>query len=179
LLLSGLERDSYWSGGEHEVTYALNLITHDLHRFDGDTAEADTWKKAFSAEWLTGSVDYLWPDGSGSDLKTGRHPVDPATSGQLRSYALFPWVEAGKPFQWNREWSIERWPKYPVAGLPVRTGVRLSGFELGDHLASLAWSATHPEDVNPTEEGCRWCECRPTCPAHVDADKTVQDLETT
>jgi hypothetical protein len=191
LLLSGIRREDWWSGGEHEVTFAIHLETLEAMRYDeyvfacestktpADKVKTrDQWKEGFAGpEWLTGTIDYLYPDGRGDDLKTGRWPVDPATSKQLRSYALLPWLEAGRPIKgWNKEWTITTWQKYRLDGLPTREGHVLTGFELADHLEDLRWAATHPEEVNPGEDACRFCDCKPVCPAWVDEDKTPEDV---
>ncbi len=179
LFLSGIKREEWWSGGEHEVTFALDLATLELHEYGEGKGEQfltrDKWKEQWSGMpgWLTGTIDYLWPDGSINDLKTGAWPVDPWTSKQLRSYALHPWVKAGRPPRWNVLLGIDWWQKYPQNGLPIRTEALTSGFELHDHLEDLRWASEHPEEVNPGDEQCRWCESKPLCPAHVDGDWEV------
>jgi hypothetical protein len=160
------------------VTFAINLVTEEILEYVDyivtGNLTADAWKKTFvGPEWLTGTIDYLYPDGSIDDLKTGRWPVDPETSGQLRSYMLFPWLRAGKPIKWSRFASITQWEKYPQHGLPRRTSAIIRGFGMMMHLEDLRYAVTHPDEVNPGDEQCRFCECRPNCPAHVDKDKQL------
>ena len=169
LALSGIEREFYWHGGDHEVTFAIHLETLRVWRYGPDLGGAKDWKAAFNAEWLTGTIDYLTPRRV-DDLKTGRWPVDPATSRQLRSYALLPWVEAGCPIGWDIEVSVTQWEKYPLHGLPRVSRYDLGGMDLMEHLEDLRWTRDHPAEVNPTSEGCMFCDCKPGCPAWVDGD---------
>jgi hypothetical protein len=170
ILLSGIDRLAFWDGGQHEATFALNLFTEEVREYDGPREGADEWKKGFAEDpqWLTGSIDYIFDDGSIDDLKTGSWPVEPKVAGQLGSYALLPWIKAGKPLDWKCVLSITAWPKYPLAALPVVSKVVASGFELMEHLDALKYAVEHPYDAVPSEEGCRWCDCKPLCPAWVD-----------
>ncbi len=170
ILLSGINREDYWIGGRHEVTFAVQLISEQVLEYHPEEHEGgfsrDEWKAMFNApEWLTGTIDYLYDDGSVTDLKTGSWEVNPETSKQLRSYGLLPWLKAGKPLRWDRTLSIDTWKKYPKHALPTRSGVVVSGLELMDHLEDLKWAATHPGEVNPTDEACLFCDCKPNCPA--------------
>lgn len=187
LVLSGVRREVYWTGGVHEVTFAINLTANEFPpivlRYEmmrnglAEYPTRDEWKAAFPAgEWLTGTIDYLEPDNL-DDLKTGRWPVDPATSKQLRSYALLPWIEAGMPIKWDIPVTITQWERYPLDGLPVRTTYILTGVDLLDHLEDLRWAAAHPEEVNATDDGCRFCACKPNCPAWTDDDDKQTRVE--
>ncbi len=169
---TGVTREVYWPGGHHELTFAINLETASPLLHDPATGiPADPWKSTFDpTKFLTGTIDWWnWNvDGDGDvldDLKTGRWPVDAKTSRQLRSYALLPWVMAGRPDDYSILTSITQWPRYPMAGKPTRTFHALSGGDLEDHLDDLRWAVAHPNEVNPTEEGCRFCECKPGCPS--------------
>lgn len=166
LVLTGLDaqRGALWSGGEHEVTFEVHLPTGRAARYYGPREGADEWKAARGREYLTGTIDYLYDDGGVDDLKTGAWPVDPAESGQLLSYSLLPWLEAGAPLSWCKPVSITQWPKYTLAGFPVRSYHKAMGFDLMDHLDNLRSAATSDE-VTPSDEGCRFCDCKPECPA--------------
>lgn len=163
-------RETWWpsANGEHEFTYALNLRTLELRKFDGRGKDADIWKKVFGPDWLTGTVDWVgqwegipWID----DLKTGRWPVDPRTK-QLLSYGLFDWVDQGKHPHYQAHRSITQWPKYPINGVPRRTwGPLMTGLELEEHLDDLRWSLDHPTEMNPTADGCKFCDSAPVCPS--------------
>jgi hypothetical protein len=173
LVLSGVERDVWWppGAGEHEVTFALNLLTLELLQ-PPEEAVRDEWKAAFSTPWLTGTIDWLsgsWVD----DLKTGNWPVDPVTSKQLRSYSLLPWARAGFPVKWSGLITITQWPKYPLASPPQRTSHEIDGFDMAEHLSDLQWAVDHPDEVNPTEDGCRFCASKGVCPSWVDSDLTL------
>jgi hypothetical protein len=72
---------------------------------------------------------------------------------------------------------VDWWQKYPQDGLPIRSEVETSGFELADHLEDLRWADLHPGEVNPGEDQCRFCECKPLCPAWVDAETTNDQWE--
>ncbi len=179
-LLSGIRREDWWpAGGRHEVTFAIHLPTRVVHLYDeavqlavDSNISRDGWKAAFiGPEWLTGTIDYLgtrkgrpWVD----DLKTGRWPVDPRKSRQLRSYALLPWILEGCPIDALYYRSITHWPRYPLAELPTRTGLEhpLTGLDLMTHLDDLRWSVEHPDEANPTEDGCRFCESKNDCDAY-------------
>jgi hypothetical protein len=135
------------------------------HRLERD-GPSDDWKLDFNPrEWLTGSIDYLGVNGWVDDLKTGRWPVDPRTSRQLRSYALAAWVRDGRARDWESVVSITQWPKYPLAAPPRRTSALLTALDLSEHLMELQWAVDHPDEINPTPDGCRFCTSRLACPA--------------
>jgi Protein of unknown function (DUF2800) len=179
---SKIDRLAWWppGHGEHEVTYAIHLPTLKLTIRDKEPGEprdaADKWKKQFVGhEWLTGSIDWCffgddehlpWID----DLKTGSWPVEADDNKQLMSYALVPWFKAGRPLDWECAISITQWKKYPVAGLPVRTGSKVTGLDLFEHVDRLRWSAEHPDETNPTEDNCRFCGSQTFCSAFADAN---------
>ncbi len=193
LALSGVDRGEWWTGGEHEVTFAIHLESATLRLYPEavlftngiadvvitpEMTARDIWKARFPKDaFLTGTIDYLdWGDRASTaavdDLKTGRWPVDPNGNRQLLSYSLVPWIAAGMPMRWDGLASITQWEKYPLTGVPRRTYARpnYSATDLMDHLGDLRWAATHPDEVNATEEGCKFCPCRPLCPAHIDND---------
>ncbi len=179
ILLSGVDRETLWSGGEHEVTFALGLDGSGPYLYDAARQKitADEWKKSFTGAWLTGTIDYwskelAWID----DLKCGRWPVDPRTSGQLKSYALLPWFLDGRPARWSYRVSITHWPKYPINKPPQRTGVSVSGLDMIEHLDALNHAYESPEEYNPgvrlgwdpTDESsdcCVFCPSREPFPA--------------
>ena len=132
LKVSGVKSEDWWPDpGTHELTFALELDGLKALEWDPSCGvNRDDWKAAFPAdEWLTGTIDYLvigegrpWLD----DLKTGRWRVDPVTSKQLRSYALYPWVLAGCAPDFEIEVSITQWTKYPLSGSPERSWHQLT-----------------------------------------------------
>lgn len=176
-------RETWWpmEGGEHEVSFALQLLTLELRVYDGPRSDADAWKKTYGPEWLTGTLDWLtWGDEEThahvDDLKTGRWPVDPATSKQLRTYALLPWVKAGCPARhWECIVSITTWEKYPLDAPPSRKWHRLTPMDMMEHLEDMRWVVAHPDEVNPVPiatvwdpgaamSPCSFCECRTPYP---------------
>lgn len=186
LVLSGIEREEWWpSPLVHEATFALALdgdYTRPLRLYDGGPEKRDEWKAAHSGQWLTGTIDGLdWCDRKSmswvDDLKTGHWPVDPVTSAQLRSYSLVPWFAADCPMAWEGLVSITQWERYPLSGLPVRTYHRLTVLDLMEHLDALRWAAEHPNQINPDDEACRFCDCKPLCPAWRDEDEELELLE--
>lgn len=182
ILLSGIEREDYWSLGQHEVSFALHLTTCKLQLYPGygkAGCDRDAWKKGFSEEWLTGTIDYL-REGEGwlDDLKTGRWPVDVRTSKQVRSYALMPWVQDGMRLDWTIEATITTWERYPLAGLPTRQSCVLNGWDLSDHLEDLRYAVDHPDETRETEEGCRFCDSRPNCPEWAWATAPLEEERT-
>jgi hypothetical protein len=176
---SGIKRDEWWprENSEHEATFAIE-ISQDIAGIAGRVQlwqpayrlSRDEWKKAHQGNWITGSIDWLdWGDrrcmAHIDDLKTGRWLTNPATSKQLRSYALLPWLLAGRPMNWDGIVSITHWPRYPLHALPTRTSHVLSAFDLMEHLEDLAWAVSHPDEVNPGHDACMFCPCRVNCPA--------------
>lgn len=154
--------------GEHEKSYALNLVTLELKEFRGARDAADAWKKTFGPQWLTGTVDWIgsydgiipWID----DLKTGRWPVDPKTK-QLLSYGLFDYIADGRKPDYEAHRSITQWPKYPIPAPPVRKwGPLMTALDLEEHLDDLQWALHHPTEMNPDYETCRFCDSAPVCP---------------
>jgi hypothetical protein len=164
LLLSGTDRGILWSEpGVHEVTFGIRLHeTPFAVVYSGERSGADAWKASWvGTDCITGTVDWLgnrdgavWVD----DLKTGHWPVDVATSMQLRSYALLPWVEAGCPMDYEVVTSITQWEKYPLSAPPVRTWCTLTGFDLLEHLDRLRWATGSDEAV--IGDHCTFCDAR-------------------
>lgn len=165
--MSRVRREEWWPTGEHEVTFAIELAAATVQRFAGDKRLRDEWKLRFdAARFLTGTIDLLDTDGEApwiDDLKTGHWPVDPRKSRQLRSYALVPWIEAGKPMQWNCITTITQWEKYPLIGQPKRKQHIVSGLDMMEHLDEARWAVAHPEQVTPSD-CCQFCDSRPSCP---------------
>lgn len=156
VIRSAVRREDYWPEeyGEHEVTFAIELYSMQIKRWSKRTRKtADAWKKTFDPKrWLTGTIDWLgihegrpWVD----DLKTGNWPVDPLT-GQLLSYALVPWVEAGFPSTGMLvERSITWWPWYPLDGWPRRAWADpATGLDLTCHHRDLVYAVEHPNEAN-------------------------------
>lgn len=173
---SGFNRDEWWKPGtgQHEVTFAIHLNSTQLLTTEMEGGAADRWKKEFSAEWLTGTIDWYVPEAPGTpawidDLKTGRWPVDWRTSRQLKSYALVPWIRAGRPTSWGCYVSITQWPAYPLEAPPTRTGGNISGLDLLEHLEDLRWAVAHPEEANAgvgsVGNPCAFCPNREEHPA--------------
>lgn len=170
LMMSGVRREDWWPEGKHEVTFAIHLPTARAERYSGKRKGVDKWKARHGAEWLTGTIDFLGTHKGRPwvcDLKTGSWPIDPVASRQIQSYLLLPWIEEGTPVREMYYRSVLQFPRYPLEGIPRRTGLAhpVSGFSLRLHLDDLLWSVEHPGEVNPTEDGCRFCECKPACPA--------------
>ncbi len=169
LVLSGINRDDYWPSGkgEHEVTFAIDLASLTVIWHEGPREEADGWKVRAGREsrWLTGTVDWVEPDGRLDDLKTGGWPVSPHGNKQLYSYALPWWVELGRPLVYRRELTITQWPRYPLNGLPEVKTAHVTGLQLMSHLADLRYSLSNPHEANPGIETCRFADCKSQCEA--------------
>lgn len=185
LVLSGVTREEWWpQPGMHEVSFAMRVFpgtTNNGKRLRDNTlpetrlhlreyGPADPWKAQFDPRThLTGSID--WVDLGGDetayvdDLKTGRWPVHAETSKQLRSYALVPWILMGMPGAWDGLVSITQWPKYPLAGKPMRTYYTLTSEDLMEHLEAVRWAMASPDEVKRDEDACRFCNAKPNCPA--------------
>lgn len=181
LVESGIDREMWWPKGHgtHEVTFGINLKNLSLvlykHEKGHDRSSPDLWKKTFAKGVglyaLTGSIDWCF-DGDDEhlpwvdDLKTGNWPVEAEDNDQLKSYALVPWIKAGKPIKWECALSITQWKKYPLHGLPVRVGTKVTGLDLWEHVDRLIWSVEHPEEKNPSEDNCRFCNSQAACDAY-------------
>jgi hypothetical protein len=184
LLASRTRRAGWWPAalGHHEVTFAIDVFNAAYFTYNGPRSEANAWKERFDPrKFLTGTIDWLGHGEDGApwvdDLKTGRRRVDPGCK-QLMSYALYPWLRDGAPIEWSCHRSITWWPRYPMHRGPRRHFAQpLTGVEAAAHFVALRHAlergeafrtgARTPEEINPTEEGCRFCDCQPSCPAHV------------
>lgn len=166
LELTGLEREDFWSGGEHEITYALDLTEERILRFTGPDG-ADAWKKSFDeCRWLTGTVDWI-SSSRIDDLKTGRWLPTVIDNQQLKSYALFRWMELGRPAGWEVETSITHWPRYPKSGFPRRYSTQITSLELEEHLIDFQWAIGHTGVTRSDGDGeghCRFCDSKFACP---------------
>jgi hypothetical protein len=166
LAATGVERETWWPAhGAHEESFAIRLesMTVEWRMLPKDAA--DKWKAQFDRlAYVTGTID--WHDAVEweahvDDLKTGRRSVRP-DSPQLKTYAAALWLRRGKPAGVTA--SVTHWPKYPLGLLPVRTSKVLTAGVLRDHLDRLRLAAGSTGEINPGE-CCRWCDCRPDCPA--------------
>ncbi len=166
LAITGVQRETYWAGGTHEVTFAINLFSLAYEVYTGSREGADAWKtlKGSTPGRLTGTIDYYVPGGLVDDLKTGRWLPNIEDSKQLKSYALLSWLESGCAEDWVTWVSFTHWEKYPLAGLPRVTSHLMTAAEAQEHLEALRWAVSHPEEVNPGAEACRFCPCRNNCP---------------
>ena len=179
VFMSGIDREKWWPAGtgNHEVTFAFHAFTLELRQYEGPRGAADEWKKQFDPlKWVTGSFDWLgrrFDRWHVDDLKTGAWPVDVETSKQLRTYAIVAWLLDGQQIDWECDVSITSWPKYPLAGEPVRTWHVLTGFDLAEHLADIRWALSNTQYVNPSPyddpqsdklPNCAGCECREPVP---------------
>lgn len=181
---SGIDRDEWWppGKGEHEVAFAFNVYTLEVRWFKGNKRDGDKWKARFYPfpKWISGTADWvekkemvIYVD----DLKTGRWPVSARDNKQLMTYALPFWIAMGMPLDCKVRLSITQWPRYPLAGLPKRNWGKTNGVALAMHLQDLRYALEHPEEANPNEELCRFCECQNNCPAFLVAgfDYTRRD----
>lgn len=173
LVMSGVEREDWWppGPGRHEVTFAVELraIESDpdgaLLMLHSAAVDKDAWKRGFDPiRFLTGTIDWL-DDGWVDDLKTGHWHVDEKSSKQLLSYSVVPWIlESMASPHWAGTVSITQWERYPLHGQPQRREHAVTGLDIYDHVQDLIYAADHPEETNPTDEGCKFCDCRPNCP---------------
>lgn len=182
LTASGIDRESLWpaSGDSqvgHEATFSLHLESLSLRIWSsqGSKYSRDHWKRRHpKRDYLTGSIDWLssvsrkgtplipWVD----DLKTGTWPVSARTSLQLRSYALVPWVlNDCSTDVWL---SITQWPKYRLDGKPKRNWYLCTSSTLAKHLQLIRWCNANTDIAIPTDDGCRFCPCRTSCPDYSD-----------
>jgi hypothetical protein len=178
LVMSGIVRDDWWpTDGEHEVTFAVNLITEEVLRFRGAKTEGDTWKEQYYPvpAILTGTADWVATGKDGlviiDDLKTGRWPVSAKDNKQLLSYALPMWLEAGKPLVgWRLRLSITQWERYPLGGLPTLRKWDCGGLEMAAHLQDLRYALANPGEANPHEDACKFCESKGDCAEYQESE---------
>lgn len=65
--------------------------------------------------------------------------------------------------------SITQWPRYPLGDLPERKGpYPVLGVDLAMHLEDLKYAVTNTDEANPSEDGCRFCDCKAACTAYDD-----------
>lgn len=188
VIKSGLKREEFWPGGEHEVALAYNLVTGEARRYvaprplpPGNSLKAhkSAWKDAFDNEWVTGTLDWVkdildtyWVD----DVKTGRNAHWKQAEAQQSCYALMYSVYRYGKIQAGRS-TIAHWPKYPIARLPLRHGSSLSEDYLGTFLVKLqklreeilaGRDLYKTGTINEAElcvgEHCRFCPSRTACP---------------
>lgn len=163
----------------HETTFSVHLETLQLRIWSPTRSKysSEHWKRRHPRNsYLTGSIDYLskrsrndlpeipWLD----DLKTGSWPVNAKTSLQLRSYAIAPWVLG----DCNTDvWvSITQWPKYRLDCRPKRNWHLLKSADIAHHLQKLRWAVRNPDKAIPSENGCRFCLCKPDCNEYQESD---------
>jgi hypothetical protein len=167
---SGIGRNALWpEEGEHEVALAYNVVTRESRRCTVPIGEDDdrykgAWKAGFDNQWVTGTLDFAmilmeepWVD----DLKTGRH-ADPNAYLYQQSFYVLAWAGAV-----DSRSTITHWPKYPVAGEPVRLGRTFSAGYLADfqvRLAELREDVLRGSPALITGSQCDWCPSKRFCP---------------
>jgi hypothetical protein len=159
-----------YGSGLHEVHVAYNWKFGYVVAFYGKGKEAEDWKSAFDKDWVVGTIDYLEVTDTSilvDDLKTGKWWSKRAKeSAQLSFYLMCAWKLYGDNYDYYL--SVTHWPRYPASGKPKRTPPSdravsleaLARFE--SHLVEACASAMNME-LNPTEEGCRFCPARNNC----------------
>lgn len=183
-------RESLWPDCEHEVAYALNLVTDKVVRYvppnplpPGYSAKAhkSAWKDAFDDEWATGTLDaqgeimgQWWVD----DLKTGRNAHWTDYEAQQLFYCLVVSLYSTRGSIAGGRSTITHWPRYPIARVPNRLGVSVEP----DYLASyrnklkrlreeiitartLFSTGQIKENQLCVGSHCRFCPSRLSCPA--------------
>lgn len=123
LKAAGIERLAIWpNSGYHEVAVAYNCVTGivDIAHEGG----SNEFKSSHSEPWVTGTLDYyiFLPDGriAVDDLKTGAmFNKEPDEIAQTYFYLMC----LEKVYKTGKDGfvSITHWPKYPIAGLPIRS----------------------------------------------------------
>lgn len=177
LKATGIKRKQWWpvDEGEHEVAFAFHLDTLEVKWYRGDKAKGDKWKAKFyvNTRWVTGTADWILVRGKTfihiDDLKTGRWPVTAADNKQLLTYAMPFWLAAEQPLDCEVVLSITQWPKYPLGGLPKRNWGKATGLDMAEHLQDLRYALAHPEEANPSEDHCRFCDSKKFCSAFEEA----------
>ncbi len=171
IFMSGIKRADWWPDElGHELTFAFHVRTGERRWFSGDKVGGDAWKEGYREHplWITGTTDYYdgvnWID----DLKTGSWPQEAEDNRQLLTYALPFWLERGRSYRDDVVLTITQWPKYPLAGLPMRRTWLTDGVRLEEHLQDLIYALENPGEVNPTENGCRFCESQLHCKEYQD-----------
>lgn len=163
---SGVRREDWWSGGEFETTWALNLRTLDLEKYSGVATGRDAWKESFdSTVWLTGTIDCRWKiPVAADDLKTGYRPAAEYNK-QLLSYGVFLWLEDRRQTD-TIPLSITHWPKYPINNLPSRHLWVAKAIDLEIHLSDLQFAIDNTDLEfydGSGQDHCRFCESKKHC----------------
>jgi hypothetical protein len=126
---AGVERDTYWVGGLHEVPLAYNVVTQEARALvlPLPLDKKDAWKGSFDDTWVTGTADYVgllfdapWVD----DLKTGRR-VDYLDYRYQQGFYALAWTLFQTGGLGEVRSTITHWPKYPIPNKPRRFGTVL------------------------------------------------------
>ena len=165
IALSGVQRDDWYSGGQHE---AKLLVT------GPDLTECSL---------LVGTDHTIWPtdpesirvqcDFTGThkgephadDLKTGRFAPLPS-SAQVAVAALAVSDLNGGVGVWG---SITHWPRYPLEDAPNREWHWYDRGTLDNLRLVLRMVRSDALSGDPTVRPgphCEYCRCKPSCPAH-------------
>lgn len=138
---SGVERDTYWATGLHEVPLAYNVVTSRVQALvlPFPAKSKDEWKAQFGDEWITGTADYVgllldapWVD----DLKTGRR-VDYIDHRYQQAFYALVWCLFNQGGLEEVRSTITHWPKYPLSDKPRRFGTVLTVDYLGEFAGRL------------------------------------------
>ncbi len=177
--LTGVRREDVWPAMQHEVPFAYNLVTDEVRRYPttppppGFTLRQhkSAWKDSFNDQWMVGTVDGVgdlleswWTD----DLKTGRAVHWNDYRWQQTAYAIMVSRWRFNALVDGRS-TITHWPRYPVAGRPVRQGAVLDAKYLTESLDKLR--ALRLKVLNKDEgelrdgDQCTFCPSRGLCPA--------------
>lgn len=175
LAATSVDRAKLWPITEyslgHEITFSIDINSLQLRIWSPERSKypRDHWKSRHPRNrYLTGSIDFVsQSDRSGDwlpwvdDLKTGTWPVYAKKSLQLQSYALVPWILNDCD---TDVWvSITQWPKYRLDCKPKRNWHLLRSADLARHVQKIRWAVENPQIAIPTEDGCRFCLCKPDC----------------
>ena len=168
LLLTGTDRDVLWDGFAHEVSFSVHLHHATVEIYDGPRDGADTWKASHGPEYLTATTDGIRErDGEIviDDLKTGRFPPAVDDWPQGLSYALLPYLYAGRPSQFRCTLRVTHWPRYPKTVPPrLYHSQPVTAPRLDEHLVQLRRTVdTATPDNQIPGVHCKFCPCQPDC----------------
>ena len=159
-----INRFDYWPvESNHEVRVAYNW--RDEYSVL-DYAKDSEWYKRFDDDWIVGTIDTIWEEGSLvviDDLKTGKWwNKTPTESYQVMGYGLG--VQASGCATTYTKLRVTHWPKYPAKSPPNV----ISEIIPTEHLYQLGKKIKDKMEqrgqvFNPSKDNCRFCPGRLNC----------------
>ena len=155
--------------------YGHEVTEDDIHRFDQYVYYVrDLPGRTYLEQLVTVIKDLVWGTSDTvnlqemkliiADLKTGYIQVDAEENEQLLCYALGAYMSYGMIEEITEVEMVISQPTTSHFSTWTVGINRLNEFYI-EVVAAIERIKTHPDELNPSEEACRWCRARGTCPA--------------